>query len=197
MPIKSFLLSIFLLSLSMHALCNARNIGFVKEGFHAEVYFSAKCRLERRSNTAWIQFMELMTERTSVKRVLLVLQLLLKNQTIQRLLPKVQVMIKIPSSLLVQFLGVCRTRTSIKSLGFNQIMLCLEHEHLLITDQSPSLNLMLCIYVHNFYPITKVSKKCTHLHLRIHENRPAYLHQLNAQTKLRGRPAALAKHGIS
>lgn len=26
----------------MHALCNARNIGFVKEGFHAEVYFSAK-----------------------------------------------------------------------------------------------------------------------------------------------------------
>ncbi|XP_011033990.1 PREDICTED: uncharacterized protein LOC105132288 [Populus euphratica] len=42
MPIKSFLLPIFLLSLSMHALCNARNIGFVKEGFHAEVYFSAK-----------------------------------------------------------------------------------------------------------------------------------------------------------
>lgn len=42
MSIKSLLLAIFLLSVSMHALCNARNIGFVKEGFQAEVYFSAK-----------------------------------------------------------------------------------------------------------------------------------------------------------
>ncbi|KAI9401442.1 hypothetical protein POPTR_001G123900v4 [Populus trichocarpa] len=35
-------LFIFLLSLSMHAICNARNIGVVNEGFHAKVLFSAK-----------------------------------------------------------------------------------------------------------------------------------------------------------
>ncbi|CAK7355862.1 unnamed protein product [Dovyalis caffra] len=42
MSFKSSLLIIFILSLSMHAICNARNIGLVKEGFHAELYFSAK-----------------------------------------------------------------------------------------------------------------------------------------------------------
>ncbi|KAL3610092.1 hypothetical protein D5086_001112 [Populus alba] len=35
-------LFIFLLALSMHAVCNARNIGVVNEGFHAKVLFSVK-----------------------------------------------------------------------------------------------------------------------------------------------------------
>ncbi|KAJ6701511.1 TRANSMEMBRANE PROTEIN [Salix koriyanagi] len=35
-------LFIFLLSLSMHAICDARNIGVVSEGFHTKVLFSAK-----------------------------------------------------------------------------------------------------------------------------------------------------------
>ncbi|KAJ6714656.1 TRANSMEMBRANE PROTEIN [Salix viminalis] len=35
-------LFIFLLSLSMHAICDARNIGVVSEGFHTKLLFSAK-----------------------------------------------------------------------------------------------------------------------------------------------------------